>query len=140
MDAELISKFNADGVLNRINAMQKSVLYRILEYRRLNRMLSTQTTLKGAALPVNELIKVLQDDLIAVSNPDILERNLQINWIQRLLELKEESKLEPVVLGYINRALEDTKSHFKSKRNSGSSELKAHHSYAYALLLNSEKK
>lgn len=140
MDAELISKFNADGVLNRINAMQKSVLYRILEYRRLNRMLSTQTTLKGAALPVNELIKVLQDDLIAISNPDILERNLQINWIQRLLELKEESKLEPVVLGYVNRALEETKSHFKSKRNSGSSELKAHHSYAYALLLNSEKK
>ncbi len=140
MEAELISKFNADGILNRINAMQKSVLYRILEFKRLNRMLSTQTTLQGTALPVNELIRELQIDILEVSTPDILERNLQINWIQRLQELKEEPKLEPVILGYVNRALEETKSHFKSKRNSGSSELKAHNAYAYSLLLNADKK
>ena len=134
LDATMISNFTDKGGLDRISNIQRAVLHRIVSTSRLNQMLSTQNSLLGTPLLVSELIDELEYMLLrAQSNPDLLERNLQINWTIRLQELLEDKQLNPEVAALLQASLARTHTYFKSRRSKGNQLQKNHYTYGYTL-------
>jgi hypothetical protein len=131
----MISKFERNGILQRITDLQKAALYRILSPRTLNNMLSQENTLAGSPLKVKALLQILQTDLVA-NNPlkTVSDRELQKNYVHRILELAEDEELTPEIRGLMALDVVELEKHFKAQRSKGSIENKAHALYCYKLL------
>ena len=131
----MISKFERNGILQRITDLQKAALYRILSPRTLNNMLSQENTLAGNPLKVKALLQILQTDLVA-NNPlkTVSDRELQKNYVHRILELAEDEELTPEIRGLMALDVVELEKHFKAQRSKGSIENKAHALYCYKLL------
>ncbi|MEL0201899.1 MAG: zinc-dependent metalloprotease, partial [Flavobacteriaceae bacterium] len=131
----MISKFERNGILQRITDLQKAALYRIISPRTLNNMLSQENTLAGNPLKVKALLQILQTDLVA-NNPlkTVSDRELQKNYVHRILELAEDEKLTPEIRGLMALDVVELEKHFKAQRSKGSVENKAHALYCYKLL------
>ena len=131
----MISKFERNGILQRITDLQKAALYRIISPRTLNNMLSQENTLAGNPLKVKALLQILQTDLVA-NNPlkTVSDRELQKNYVHRILELAEDEKLTPEIRGLMALDVVELEKHFKAQRSKGSIENKAHALYCYKLL------
>ena len=96
MEPDLISKIKQDGILERIQNIQYSALNNLLEYSKLNRMLSTSNTLKGKALDPSELVYKLYLSLYDINKKlDNSLMVLQIRFLEKLNNLIEETKLNP---------------------------------------------
>ena len=131
----MISKFERNGILQRITDLQKAALYRIISPRTLNNMLSQENTLAGNPLKVKALLQILQTDLVA-NNPlkTVSDRELQKNYVHRILELAEDEELTPEIRGLMALDVVELEKHFKAQRSKGSIENKAHALYCYKLL------
>ncbi|MGC6403497.1 MAG: zinc-dependent metalloprotease [Flavobacteriaceae bacterium] len=131
----MISKFERNGILQRITDLQKAALYRIISPRTLNNMLSQENTLAGNPLKVKALLQILQTDLVT-NNPlkTVSDRELQKNYVHRILELAEDEKLTPEIRGLMALDVVELEKHFKAQRSKGSIENKAHALYCYKLL------
>lgn len=131
----MISKFERNGILQRITDLQKAALYRIISPRTLNNMLSQENTLAGSPLKVKELLQILQTDLVA-NNPlkTVSDRELQKNYVHRILELAEDEELTPEIRGLMALDVVELEKHFKAQRSKGSIENKAHALYCYKVL------
>jgi len=131
----MISKFERNGILQRITDLQKAALYRIISPRTLNNMLSQENTLAGNPLKVKALLQILQTDLVA-NNPlkTVSDRELQKNYVHRILELAEDEELTPEIRGLMALDVVELEKHFKARRSKGSIENKAHALYCYKLL------
>lgn len=131
----MISKFERNGILQRITDLQKAALYRILSPRTLNNMLSQENTLAGNPLKVKALLQILQTDLVA-NNPlkTVSDRELQKNYLHRIIELAEDEELTPEIRGLMALDVVELEKHFKAQRSKGSIENKAHALYCYKLL------
>ena len=131
----MISKFERNGILQRITDLQKAALYRIISPRTLNNMLSQENTLAGNPLKVKALLQILQTDLVA-NNPlkTVSDRELQKNYVHRILELAEDEKLTPEIRGLMALDVVELEKHFKAQRSKGSIENKAHALFCYKLL------
>ena len=80
MEPDLISKIKQDGILERIQNIQYSALNNLLEYSKLNRMLSTSNTLKGKALDPSELVYQLYLSLYDINKK--LDNSLMVLQIR----------------------------------------------------------
>jgi len=131
----MISKFERNGILQRITDLQKAALYRIISPRTLNNMLSQENTLAGNPLKVKALLQILQTDLVA-NNPlkTVSDRELQKNYLHRIIELAEDEELTPEIRGLMALDVVELEKHFKAQRSKGSIENKAHALYCYKLL------
>ncbi len=131
----MISKFERNGILQRITDLQKAALYRIISPRTLNNMLSQENTLAGSPLKVKALLQILQTDLVA-NNPlkTVSDRELQKNYVHRILEMAEDEELTPEIRGLMALDVVELEKHFKAQRSKGSIENKAHALYCYKLL------
>lgn len=135
LDPKIVSKFSSNGGMDRVTNTQRAVLNRILSTAKLNEMLSTQSTLVGTPLTVEELLMQLKSDLLtSKNNPDLLERNLQINWVLRLQELLRDEKLKPEVAALVKASLDDTQKYFKARRTKGTQLQQSHYRYGYHLI------
>ena len=98
MKPQLISEIRGEGVLLNIQNLQRSALTRLLDTKKLNRLLSTQNTLVGNGLTVNELLDRLLDDLVKnVDKPDVSRQSLQIHFAHQLQLLQKDEKLNPTI-------------------------------------------
>lgn len=135
LDPKIVSKFSSKGGMDRLSNTQRAVLNRILSTAKLNEMLSTQSTLVGTPLTVEELLTQLKNDLLtSKNNPDLLERNLQINWVLRLQELLKDEKLKPEVAALVKASLDDAQKYFKARRTKGTKLQQSHYRYGYHLI------
>ena len=135
MPKELISKIESKGVLDKITNLQKSALYRILSTTSLNRILSVESTLKGDPIGLYTLVNTLQRDLISnKSNPDLYERNLQKNYVIRIIELSKDQKLNPEIQGYLYKKISEMERYFKNLKKNNSDLLKTHYNYCHNLI------
>ncbi|MEK9957846.1 MAG: zinc-dependent metalloprotease, partial [Flavobacteriaceae bacterium] len=117
----MISKFERNGILKRITDLQKAALYRILSPRTLNNMLSQENTLAGNPLKVKALLQMLQTDLVANNLlKTVSDRELQKNYVHRILELAEDEKLTPEIRGLMALDVVELEKHFKAQRSKGS--------------------
>ena len=136
MTPDMISKFSNEGALERVSQMQRGVLSRILDAKKLNEMYSTSVTLAGKSLPISTLLEVLQADLLALSADAPLHRNLQVHFVEQLMDLLKDKDLASGMKGMIQDALDTTQSVAKSRRNKGSELQRNHYRYVHELLEN----
>jgi len=124
-----------DISLEKITNLQKSALYRILSTTSLNRILSVESTLEGNPIGLYSLINTLQRDLISKkSNPDLYERNLQKNYVIRIIELSKDQKLNPEIQGYLYKKIGEMERYFKNLKKNNDDLLKTHYSYCHNLI------
>ena len=94
LDSNIISEFNGNGELIKIQNLQRSALNRLLATKDLNRMLSTYATLVGVGLSPVELMQILFEDLIeAPNNLDLSQKTLQLHLAKKLQEMIKDEKL-----------------------------------------------
>ena len=135
MPKELISKIESKGILEKITNLQKSALYRILSTTSLNRILSVESSLEGNPIGLYSLINTLQRDIILnKSNPDLYERNLQKNYVMRIIELSKDQKLNPEIQGYLYKKIGEMERYFKNLKKNNDDLLKTHYSYCHNLI------
>ena len=127
----LISRFERDGHLDLISNLQKAALYRLLSTDRLNRMLSTTVTLEGEGLHPHELIELLAQVIVyKKAQPDLLERNLQLAFIERSKELLADEKVHAEVKSSVFKQSESLKKWLKKQERSSNCALSGHFGYA----------
>jgi hypothetical protein len=138
MPKAIVSRFSTDGVLERVSRIQNRTLKRLISRSRLNDINSTTETLPSADLnssfKVSQLLEELGEDLMNLDASQALNRNLQINWINQLMELSTDEKLSPSVASLVSEAMKQTKAKAKSNRRKGTNIQKAHYQYAFELL------
>ena len=135
LEPELISRFENEGHLDLIANLQKAALYRILNQKRLNTMLSTQLTVMGQGLEPSELIASLASSIVInKKQPDLLERQLQIAFIERSKELLEDEKTHSDIRAALNQTNQNIERWLRKQKNASSETLKNHFRFAHAML------
>ena len=130
MKPELISQIRGEGVLNSIQALQLQALARLLNTSKLNRMLSSDVTLKGDSLGVNELINSLFSSIFTKSiNPDYSQQRLQLHFVERIDALMKDEKLNQAIKSVLLDVKKDIFSYAKSRSKKSKGILKNHFEY-----------
>lgn len=89
-----------------VESLQNRVLDRILSGGVLNSLYTSQATYKDA-YPLDEYMKDLRNYIFSSANPDIYQRNLQRNYVKRMVALftgtgQNNSDLSAIALGTLN--------------------------------------
>ena len=130
MDSKLISQIKGEGVLNSIQGLQLSALNRLLNYDKLNLMLSAKESLEGNALSVSGLIDdLLQTIIESPNNPDLSEQRLQLYFVERIDILMSEEKLNPSVKSILMESKNNIHSFAKRKSRLSKGIVKSHYKY-----------
>ncbi|MBZ9629070.1 zinc-dependent metalloprotease [Psychroflexus sp. CAK1W] len=130
VDEALVSKFAESGKLESLISINKRVLKRLTDAKRLNRMWDTSSTLPGNGLSPQELLEILAEDIIySRTSPDQVERELQKHMLHQLIQMKGDEDLALELKGHSLALQKDLLSHFKTRISSTENELKAHYSY-----------
>ena len=95
LNKDIISQFNNSDGLYKIEAMHERALNSLLSNTRLNRMLSSDNSIKGDGLKYYELFDNLFESVFQkVSPTDQIKRNLQISFAKKISELITEEDLK----------------------------------------------
>ena len=98
LNKDIISQFNNSDGLYKIEAMHERALNSLLSSTRLNRMLSSDNSIKGDALKYYELFDNLFESIFQKVVPtDQIKRNLQISFTKKISELITEEDLKDVI-------------------------------------------
>ena len=132
LDSNIISEFNSDGALIKMQNLQRSALSRLLATKDLNRMLSTESTLLGEGLSPFEMMNVIYKDIIITPpNMDLSQKTLQLHFAKKLQAMLKDEKLH-VSLQAETRALLN-KIYKTAKRKSRTEDDKVHFDALVAL-------
>jgi hypothetical protein len=135
LDPALISQFEDKGRLPLIGNLQKALVYRLLSTNKLNQMISSAASVKGSPLSTKDLMNTLSNQIVKEAKSlDALKKGLQIALVERLIELKDDEKANPVVRAEAYDNLSELKSYFKSRQKSSD-----HFRFAFYLAENALK-
>ncbi|MBZ9786748.1 zinc-dependent metalloprotease [Psychroflexus sp. CAK57W] len=135
VDETLVSKFAESGKLESLIRINKRVLNRLTDAKRLNRMWDTSSTLPGNGLSPQELLEIVTEDILySRTSPDQVERELQKHMLHQLIQMKGDEDLVLELKGHSLALQKDLLSHFKTRVSSTENELKAHYSYMVQVL------
>jgi hypothetical protein len=117
INKEIIDRTESSGVSNRIKSMQSRVLGRLLDDRRMIRMIDNETLNGSKAYTVlsmmSDLRKGVWSELYSRKSVDTYRRNLQRAYVSRLSTLMTRgtdiSDTKSIVRGELNRIKRDTK-------------------------------
>jgi len=131
LNKDIISQFNNSDGLFKIEGMHERALSSLLSYRRLNRMLSSDNSIKGNTLKYYELFDNLYESVFQKINPsDQIKRNLQISFTQKIIELITNEDLKD---GIKSKALsikqKINKISYRKSKSSNSDIVKDHFNY-----------
>ena len=127
MDTSLISEIKGDGGLINLQNLQRSALNRLLNVKRLNRMLSANASLVGQGMTTTELLDLLYTDLITTpKNLDLSQKSLQIHLATHLKSLLEEDKLNPSIKADVQGLLSKIEKLAKKKGKTANQNSKNH--------------
>ena len=131
LNKDIISQFNNSDGLFKIEGMHERALSSLLSYRRLNRMLSSDNSIKGNTLKYYELFDNLYESVFQKINPsDQIKRNLQISFTQKIIELITNEDLKD---GIKSKALsikqKINKISYRKSKSSNSDIAKDHFNY-----------
>ncbi len=130
MNPKLVSEIKGEGVLLMIQNLQRSALNRMINTKKLNRMLSTQTTLVGNGLTVENFLREMSKTLIKnPENPDILQQSLQVHFINQINELLKDDALNPIIKVKLTEVKSDFVKIAKQKKRTSNKTLKPHYNY-----------
>ncbi|CAI8240666.1 MAG: Uncharacterised protein [Flavobacteriaceae bacterium] len=135
LDPALISQLEDRGRLPLIGNLQKALVYRLLSTNKLNQMISSAASVKGSPLSTKDLMNTLSNQIVKEAKSlDALKKGLQIALVERLIELKDDEKANPVVRAEAYDTLSELRSYFKSRQKSSD-----HFRFAFYLAENALK-
>ena len=130
MKPDLISQIRGEGVLNSVQGLQLQALGRLLSTSKLNRILSSNITLKGSSLTVDELIFSLFNSLFTKTiNPDYSQQRMQLHFVERVDVLMKDEKLNQAIKSILANLKKDVFSYAKSRSKKSDSSIKNHFEY-----------
>ena len=130
MDNRIISEIKGEGGLISLQNLQRSALNRLLSVKRLNRILSANTTLMGQGMEASELLNHLYADLMtAPKNLDLSQKSLQIHFATHLKSLLKEDKLNPTIKADVQGLLGKIEKLAKKKSKTANQSSKNHFNY-----------
>ena len=130
LQADLISEIKEKGNLQTIQNLQRAALNRILDAKKLNRIMSTNATIVGKGLSIEELLNVLREAIIlSPKQPDIVRKNLQIHFITQLNLLLADDTLSPSIKVSITDQIQRIHKAVKQKSKRAELMLKPHYRY-----------
>ena len=130
MDNRIISEIKGEGGLISLQNLQRSALNRLLSVKRLNRIISANTTLLGQGMEASELLNHLYADLMtAPKNLDLSQKSLQIHFATHLKSLLKEDKLNPTIKADVQGLLGKIEKLAKKKSKTANQSSKNHFSY-----------
>ena len=130
MDNRIISEIKGEGGLISLQNLQRSALNRLLSVKRLNRIISANTTLLGQGMEASELLNHLYADLMtAPKNLDLSQKSLQIHFATHLKSLLKEDKLNPTIKADVQGLLGKIEKLAKKKSKTVNQSSKNHFSY-----------
>ena len=116
--------------MERIENIQKSSLNRLLSSRKLNQILSSNSTVEGLGLNSKDVIYEIEKNIFSNLNPDTSEQNLQVYFVEKMLELIDDKQLHPSIKSFIISLKKNLNKKFKRNTNKS---LEAHYDYLYLL-------
>ena len=120
MDKNLLSKLKDPNALEKMQALQRAALNRMLSTKKLNSMLFNQTQLLGEGLSPDELISLLYQSLFEKLQPlDDSIMVLQSYFTSHLQNLKADEKLNPRIIATVDAFLDQILKKARKKRNNG---------------------
>jgi hypothetical protein len=120
MDKNLLSKLKDPNALEKMQALQRAALNRMLSTKKLNSMLFNQTQLLGEGLSPDELISLLYQSLFEKLQPlDDSIMALQSYFTSHLQNLKADEKLNPRIIATVDAFLDQILKKARKKRNNG---------------------
>jgi len=120
MDKNLLSKLKDHNALEKMQALQRAALNRMLSTKKLNSMLFNQTQLLGEGLSPDELISLLYQSLFEKLQPlDDSIMVLQYYFTSHLQNLKADEKLNPRIIATVDAFLDQILKKARKKRNNG---------------------
>jgi hypothetical protein len=135
VDEALVSKFAKGGKLESLINMNKGVLNRLTNAKRLNMMWDTHSTLPGEGLSPQELLDALVKDILTSrTTPDQVERELQKHLVHQLIELEKDKDLALELKGHSLALQNGVLSNLKTEMNTSDQTLKAHYTYMVKML------
>ena len=130
MSKNLVSQIKEEGVLSSIQDLQISALNKFLNVKKLNTLMSTQTSLKGNGMTVKELVDNLFKVLIVKrAKPDLFEQRLQLHFAEKINSLMKEKELNSTIKGILLDSKNDLHSLSKRRLIFSKGEKKVHFSY-----------
>tara|TARA_B110000858_G_scaffold160291_1_gene184294 strand:+ start:595 stop:2820 length:2226 start_codon:yes stop_codon:yes gene_type:complete len=130
MSKNLVSQIKEEGVLSSIQDLQISALNKFLNVKKLNTLMSTQTSLKGNGMTVKELVDNLFKVLIVKrAKPDLFEQRLQLHFVEKINSLMKEKELNSTIKGILLDSKNDLHSLSKRRLIFSKGEKKVHFSY-----------
>ena len=127
---KITSKIRSNGIMERIENIQKSSLNRLLSSRKLNQILSSNSTVEGLGLNSKDVIYEIEKNIFRNLNPDTSEQNLQVYFVEKMLELIDDKQLHPSIKSFIISLKKNLNKKFKRNTNKS---FKAHYDYLYLL-------
>ena len=127
---KITSKIRSNGIMERIENIQKSSLNRLLSSRKLNQILSSNSTVEGLGLNSKDVIYEIEKNIFSNLNPDTSEQNLQVYFVEKMLELIDDKQLHPSIKSFIISLKKNLNKKFKRNTNKS---FKAHYDYLYLL-------
>lgn len=131
IDKATISNFSRGGLFERISNIQRSILYQLLASNRLNRMLSTQNTLVGSPLTVENLIETLISDVTSLPNTNAYTRSLEKALVDKIVSTQLDEDLLAEVKGLVLGHARVLVKSYKSKMKNSNPSLNGHYTYCY---------
>ena len=110
--------------------ISKKFLKQTVIFRKLNQILSSNSTVEGFGLNSKNLIQEIEKLIFSNSNPDTSEQNLQVYFIEKMLELIDDKKLHPSIKSFITSLKKYMNKKFRRNTNKS---FKAHYHYLYLL-------
>ncbi len=123
---KITSQIRPNGIMERIENIQKSSINRLLSPKKLNQILSSNKTVKGLGLNSKGLIQEIEKLLFSNLNPDASEQNIQVYFVEKVLELIDDKKLHPSIKSFLIGLRKNMNKKFK--RNTSKS-FKYHYDY-----------
>ena len=131
IDKATVSNFSRGGLFERISNIQRSILYQLLASSRLNRMLSTQNTLVGSPLTVENLIETLISDITNFPNTNAYTRSLEKALVDKIVSAQLDDDLLAEVKGLVLGNVRALVKSYKSKMKNSNPSLNGHYTYCY---------
>ena len=118
---EVVGRFTDEGMLSRVEQLQKAALFRLMSTERLNQMVSAEQTLPGKGLTAQELVEILYEDLVEDNTlSQVSLRHLQAGFMERLVEMLNDPKLVPAMRAHAYEQLEDMSDDLRKKKKGAS--------------------
>jgi hypothetical protein len=139
LDKSIISQINNYDGLYQVESIHDRSINSLLSINRLNRMLSSNSTLVGEGLNFHELIDILFKSIFEKINPvKDIDRNLQISFTKKIISLIQEEDLKDPIKSKALSMKDHINKLSKRKIKSNSNKIIKDH-FRYIFFLTSEK-